>query len=121
LSTPRRSYAWEYVTLSVASAGGVTLVLGAATPSDQIVEVEAADVIHNGAVATDLGIGLLRGGEFVLYVSSSTDAARPLGGVPVVLPRRVSVPPMWQLVGAANNLALGELLTIRALIRREVL
>lgn len=55
----------------------------------------------------------------MLFVSSATDAARPIAGVPVVLDRRVVVPPMWQLIGAANNLAAGETVTLRVLLRRK--
>lgn len=91
-------------------------------PLDSYDLVEAADVVHNGAVPTDLAIGLFQAGRVVLYKSSATDAARPVAGVPVVLDARtVIVPPGWQLIGAASNLALNETITLRALTRRVLL
>jgi hypothetical protein len=118
-SIPRRPYAWEFSSLTEVSTGGLVIVFGEIAPPDQVLEVEGADIVHNGVVATDLAIGVFQAGRVVLYVSSATDAARPLAGVPVVLPRRVVVPPMWQLIGAANNLAAAETVTIRFLQRRD--
>jgi hypothetical protein len=120
LTPSDRAYAWEF-TQQTGDGPGTAIAFCEIAPADQLFEVEAADVFHNGAVATDLAIGLFQSGRVVLFVSSATDAARPLAGVPVVLPRGVRVPPLWQLIAAANTLGAGESVTIRVMFRRKAL
>jgi hypothetical protein len=116
-----RPYVWEFFTRVAVSGGGTTIAFGDPVPPGELVEVDACDAFHNGAVATDLAIGVFLSGQVVLFVSSATDPARPLAGVPVCLPRRSVVPPLWQLIVAANSLAAGETVTVRALLRRRYL
>lgn len=116
-----RPGAWAYLTRVGVSAGGITIVVGDVVPLDSFDVVEACDAVHNGAVATDIAIGLLRGTEAVLFVSSATAAARPVAGAPLCIERKVIVPPGWQFLAAASNLAVGETVTLRALTRRVLL
>lgn len=103
----------------VAAVPGLQIVLFDLVPNDAEDELIAVDVVHQGANPTDLAIGLVNPTfQAITIVTSATDAARPVAGVPIVLSRPFTVPPGWQLLGSAATLNAGETMSIRALWRR---
>lgn len=115
----KRRAAWQFERREVVSAGGLTIVVLDVVPPDSLDELQACDLVHQGANPTDLAIGYVNETfQSVLIVSSATDPARPAAGVPVTIKAPTLVPPGWSLIGAAQSLNPGETMSIRALWRR---